>query len=98
MRFYIIQARSLYEYDGRRRFIIPFNDGTIEVLTKSEALALKASGQLPADFTAKTIYNACFFYTNTRASHEKVQSEMPMRERNRRMKYYYKWFTNHHTK
>ena len=96
MRAKIAEAKSLFHKDGERRFIVPFNDGTMDVLTKNEAFALKAEGHLPKDLTAKTIYGACFYFTNTKVKHEKVQSEMPRREFKRRMKSYYNWFILHH--
>lgn len=98
MKAKIGEARSLFKKDGKRRFIIPFRDGTMGVITKDEALALKAANELPIDLTAKTLYNACFFYTETSSAHSKVKCEMPEHERERRYKFYKNWFIKHHTK
>lgn len=93
----VIEARSLFAADGHRRFIIPFTDGTMEVLTQDEAIHLKDVGRLASDLSAKTIYGACFFFTATTNKHSRVQCEMPKIEVRRRKAYYYKWFIKHHS-
>lgn len=89
-------ARALQKKDGKRRFLIPFNSGEMEVLTKEEALALKKNGQLAKDLTAKTIYGACFFFTDTDDKTASVKCEMPSHERRRRRAFFYTWFEKHH--
>lgn len=90
------EADALFRKDGVRRFVIPFNDGTIEVLTASEALALKTEGHLAKDLTAKTLYGACYYFSATNNHNAKVKCAMPDREVKRRRQVYYRWFERHH--
>ena len=97
LRSRVSEARALFRKDGKRRFVIPFNNGTMEVLTREQAMALKKEGHLASDLTPKLMYNACFFFTDTKELHNHVKCEMPQREFKRRRKSYYKWFDRHHT-
>lgn len=90
------KADALFQKDGVRRFVIPFNDGTMEVLTAKEALALKAEGHLAKDLTAKTLFHACYYFTDTTSATAKVKCAMPKREKERRRKVFYLWFDAHH--
>jgi len=91
------EADALFKKDGKRRFVIPFNTGEMEVLTKEEALCLKKQNRLARDMSAKTIYGACFYFTDTNDQTSASKCRMPKIERDRRIQYYYTWFERHHS-
>lgn len=97
MRSKISEAEALFKKDGQRRFLIPFSDGLVDILTKDEAMTLKKQGLLARDLTAKNIYNACYYWTDTKVEHAASKGRIPKREYNRRYKAYVKWFERHHT-
>jgi len=95
LRSKIAEANALFANDGKRRFVMPVHN-SLEVLSVDEALTLKKQGALAADLTRKTIYGACFYWTDTTNINPAAKGKMPKFEMQRRKPYYYKWFEKLH--
>ena len=89
------EADAKHRTDGKRYFVLPMH-GTLQVINIEEALTLKKQGALPADLTNKTIYNACYYWSDTSSKHAAAKGAMPKFEQKRRKPYFYRWFESHH--
>lgn len=99
LHFKIKEADARFHSDGERRFLICLADGHLAVLTLDEALSMKHLGNLPADFTAKTIYGCAIYFTGTNRPTARTKTAMPKVEvRRRRDIAFIPWFIKHHTK
>ena len=96
LRSKIKEADARHRQDGKRYFVIPTHDGTLQTLNIEEAITLKKQGVLPSDFSNKMVYRYAYYWSDTTAPHSASPGRMPAIEQRRRRSYFYSWYSHHH--